>query len=263
MNFLETYMQGKTIPVFEYVAGEEKLSFPEHLKEWFTGIYLAIQKLYAKFTFNIHNVNMGMELSRLNRDPALFHKHGQVACPTPEYFVRTPMWMTDYVNALKDTPVLLDILKTESSTMYTRMKQFAATGKAPPRFRWVVSDTDMVIARAEKFMEGLQQNRGEYKLKEVYSNVAEIISVVDTYNATVKNFKSRDSEMLSNDLKRVYDISSIAVEKLKIGDIPASQDEILTIEDMFKTFSRLTNITGAMLVLLNEMAAVMDDTKLT
>lgn len=260
-NFLSTYTQGLDLPVFEYVAGEEKLSFPEHLREWFTGIYLAIQKLYAKFTFNIHKVDMTTELSLLKKDSTLFYKHGSVECPTPEYFVKTPMWMTTYVKSLNDGAVLMDILTTESATMYSRMKKFASTGVVPPTFKWVVTDTDKVIDRAEAFMSALKQNRGSFMLKEVYSNPDEIASVVNIFNTTVRNFKSRDSEMLSAELKRVYDIASLSVEKLKVGDIPTNKDEILMLEGMFKTFSRLTNITGAMLVLLNEMAAVLDDTK--
>ncbi|UYE93558.1 hypothetical protein [Shewanella phage FishSpeaker] len=260
-NILDTYLQDNKFPVFEYVTGEEKLSFPEHVKMWLTDIYSFIQKIYSKFTFNIHKVDMSAELSVMVHDASAFYKHGSVFCPTPEYFVKSPQWMVNYVKALADTAVLMDILNTEASTMYSRMKKFAASGVAPIAFKWVVTDTDKVIQRAEVFMRGLKQNRGSYKLKEVYGNTNEMIDVVNKYNQIVSNFKSRDAEMLNNELKRVYDISSLIAEKLRIGDIPTNEDEIRGLESMFKTFAHLTNVTGAMLVLLNEMSAVMDDTR--
>lgn len=262
-NFLETQLQDKDLPVFSYVVGSEDLSFTEHLKEWFSGIYLAIQKVYAKFTFNIHKVEMNSELTKLANDKELFYRNGNVECPTPEYFVNVPNWMLDYTRSLADGAVLMDVLMTETDVMYARMKKFAATGKVPSNFRFVVTDTERVIDRAESFMKGLQQTRGTFALKQVYANPAEVVAVVAAYNQTVRNFKSRDSEMLSRSLKRVYEISSLAVEKMKVGDIIVTETETRQLTEMFQTFSHMTNITGAMLVLLNEFSAVMADTKLT
>lgn len=262
-NFLEMQLRDTDLPVFNYVVGSEKLSFTEHLKEWFSGIYLAIQKVYAKFTFNIHKVDMNSELSKLANDKELFYRHGNVECPTPEYFIKSPDWMSHYVASLADAAILMDVLNTETEVMYSRMKKFASSGVVPSNFRFVVTDTERVIDRAENFMKGLMQTRGAFTLKEVYTNPGEIVKVTSAYNQTVRNFKARDSEMLSRGLKRVYDISSLVIEKMKVGDIVVTENETRQLTEMFQTYSNLTNITGAMLVLLNEFSAVMTDTKAT
>ncbi|MNF11597.1 hypothetical protein D3C80_2128430 [compost metagenome] len=70
---------------------------------------------------------------------------------------------------------------------------------------------------------------------------------------------ARDVELTAKELSNVYDLGTLLVNKIHANDIVLKEEAIADIESVVNRFVELTNIAGAMMVLLNELTAVFTD----
>lgn len=259
LNIIQEYKQGVEAPKLINIEGNEKLTLPESLSFGFKRVYHNIQKFYSKFNFNIHTADSRAEISRLIKSPELYIKHSTKEIITPDYFnPNMPGWMTIYVDGITKGIVLSNILKTETDVMYTRIKNVINTGELKSRFSWTITSTDQLIEESKRFLEEQETAQNpRFQLNQVYQNFKEISYVYDKFNSSVKEIKSRDTEMLSKSLDQVYDLTSLLVEKIESNEIVVNKETIEQLESMFKEFQELVSLVGAYYLLLNEFSGTL------
>lgn len=261
-EILEHYREGDgftPINVIDLREGNERLSVTEGLKTWMSNANFHIQKLYSKFTFNVHEVKVNDLVNRFNKQPDFYPRNVNMLLVTPPYFDKEPGWMHGYVKNLHYTKILINLLNTEVETIYSRLTKLAKQGVVPKQFNWNISDTETTLINVEEFIAGLKTTHSDqHELQLVYRNMDDFFKTVNQHNQNVKQLKSRDTESISRRLDNVYDIAQLIVKKVEAGDIKLNEDTLNDISNMFKELNRLTHVTGTMFSLTNECTGILE-----
>lgn len=244
------------------VLGAEKLSVGESVGLFFSEFGASIDRRLASFEKSVITLDVEKFRKTIQRKEILFVKNAGLPVIVPETY--TPglgnmMAYTQFVAT--DGVYLVSSMKTEAIRLYDWLKQLIKTGRPETRFRWTITNFDTVLDRSEQFLKGLPSNphRKTCTLGEVYVNFEELYSVLETYNVSAKLLGARDVEMASRELSRVYELGQLLVEKIKTNDLVVDEKNLTEVELVVNRFVEFTDICGAMMTLLNELAAVFRD----
>lgn len=256
---MENYIDLVKRPKLLSVQGFEALSVSEGLGLFFKEFGSGVDKVMAAMNSSVHVVDVQGLARDLEKRNVLYVKNTGVELLTPEGFVPGIGAMDHYVSNVIRSVYLASSLKTETSRLYDWIKQIIKTGRIDKSFNWTVTDFDSVVNEAEAFLKQLPENRRKqtYNLSQVYSNFNDYFFVVNKFNGVVKGFKAREIEMVAKDITRVYELGDLLVRKVKDNDITLTESSINDLQQAVASFTRFTNITGALLILLNETQAVL------
>ena len=93
----------------------------------------------------------------------------------------------------------------------------------------------------------------------MYFNWDEFFACVDTFNNTVQTLGARDVELLAKELTNVYELGQLLVHKIQSNELVIGEQGIDDIETIVNKFVGLVNLSGAVLVLLNDLTAVFNE----
>lgn len=258
-NLIDSVKNSTHLTQVQAVGGIEALTLGESLSLYFKEFGNSIDNRMAKMTKSIHTVNVKGLSNDLEKRGVLFVKNSHNEILTPEGFTPGLGNMDNYVNNVVRAVYLVSSLKTEASRLYDWIKQIIKKGRIDKSFTWTITDFDTIVNQAETFIKELPELRGgkTYTLEQVYVNFEEYFHLVNKFNTVVTGLKHRDVELAGKELERVYQIGDLLVTKIEHNDITLDVNAIKDIEFVINNFSRLANITGAMMTLLNETSAVL------
>lgn len=256
---MENYIDLVKRPEPLSVQGFEALSVGEGLGLFFKEFGAGVDKVMASMNSSVHTVDVHGLAQSLEKRKVLYVQNTGVEILTPEGYTPGLGSMDYYVSNVIRSVYLASSLKTETSRLYDWIKQIIKTGRIDKSFGWTVTDFDSIVNEAEAFIKQLPENRRKqtYNLSQVYANFNDYFFVVNKFNSVVKGFKAREVEMVAKDITRVYELGDLLVRKVKENDITLSEASINDLQQAVASFTRFTNITGALLILLNETHAVL------
>ena len=243
----------------DLLKGNEDLSVGERFSLFFKEFSAKVDRDLASIAGSVHTVDLEGLKKALALNKPSYIKNGIVQLPTPEGFTPKLGSMMNHVERVSDAVFLVSSLKTESGRLYDWLKEIVAKGRVDKQYHWAVTDFDVVVERATEFLRSIPEDRGNvtYSLQQCYVNFEEVVSVVSVFNTKAKLYKTRDAEITSKEVSRVYDIGELMVKKIKVNDMVLTEGQLKDISDMVNKFIELTNITGAMLALLNETSKIL------
>lgn len=242
------------------INGCESLSLGENLSLFFKELNAKVDRGLATISRPIHTVD-AKALSRvLERNQPSYTKNVLTSLPTPEGFIPGLGKMMKHVEMVTNAVFLTSALETESGRLYDWLKSIAAKGSAPSNFRWGISDVDEVVEKSIMFIKSLPESRNanNFDLQQLYVNFPEFVEVVNRFNTGVKLHKARSAEITSKEVGRVTEMGLLIVDKVKANDLLLTKAQLEDIEEVVNKFIKLTNVTGAMLVLMNETATILN-----
>lgn len=240
------------------VTGYEALGIGEKFNLFFTEISTSIDKRMATLAKSIHTVDFQPTKKHLEKDGILYVKNTHVELLTPEGYVPGMGNMMAHTKAVTDAVYIICSLKTEASRLYDWMKQIITKGRMETEFRWTIGEFGMAVNKAEDFIKNMPEGSRtlRYNLGQVYVSYDEAWDVMHTFNNAVRTLGSRDVEITAKVLGDVYALGKLLVQKIQANDILLSQEAVSDIETIVNKFAELTNVSGVMMVLLNELTAV-------
>ena len=253
---MENYIALVKEPELTTVQGFEALSIGESFNLFFKEVSSSIDKRLATLSKSVHTVDPEPVRQRVAAG-LLYVKNTGVEILTPEGFAPGLGNMMAHTQSVVEGIYLISSLRTEASRLYDWVKQIIKTGRVDTSFNWTVSDFDTAVGRAENFLRNLPDNgrSARFNLGQVYISLEEFFDTVKVYNNCVRCLGSRDIELVSKELSNVYSLGNTLSIKIKSSDIRLSDNSIQDIETVVQRFINLTNVCGAMMVLLNELSA--------
>lgn len=253
-NFIELVKR----PTPMSVQGFEALSIGESFNLFFKEFSTSIDKKMATLSKSIHAVDFQHVAKHIRDNNVLYVKNTGHEILTPEGFAPGMGNMMAHTKAVVEGVYIISSLKTEASRLYDWMKQILRNGRLDQSFKWTVGDFGNAVLKAENFIRNLPDNGRsvKYTLGQVYISFEEYFDCVNTFNSVVKTLGSRDVEMIAKDLSSIYDLGQLLVKKIQANDIRLTEQSVSDIEAVVNKFIELTNISGALMVLLNELTAV-------
>lgn len=242
------------------VVGAEGLSLGESFNLFFKDFSRVIDNRMATLSRSIHEVNMAPTQKYLKENMVLYVRNTATPILTPQNYSVGFGNMAAHATQVVNSIYLINSLKTEATRLYDWIKQVIKRGRIDRSFQWSITDFDRAIDAAENFLRNLPEGDRQrtYTLGEVYVNFEEAFGIINEFNHVSKTLKARDVEMTAKELNNVYEIGQLLIAKIKNNDIMVKESGILDIEMVINRFIRLTNICGSMMVLLNELSAVLD-----
>lgn len=240
------------------VTGFEALSIGEKFSLFFKEMSTTIDKRMAAMAKNIHTVDFHPVQKNLEKGGVLYVKNTATEILTPEGYVPGMGNMMAHTVAVTDAVYLICSLKTEASRLYDWLKQIITKGRMESEFRWTIGEFGQAITKAQHFVTNLpdRSRNLRYNLGQVYISFDEAWAVMNTFNNSVRTLGARDVEITAKVLTDVYDLGQLLIKKIHANDILLTEEAINDIERIVNKFAELTNICGAMMVLLNELSAV-------
>lgn len=241
------------------LTGNEDLSVGERLSFFFKEFSAKVDRGLSSMGKSVHTVDVDGLKKALAKNKPSYLKNSDVYLPVPEGFKAELGSMMNHVERVSDAVFLASSLKTEAGRLYDWLKEVIIKGRIDKEFNWGVSDFDIVVDRSIKFIKSLPENRADLSLplSKLYVNFDELVSVSYKFNTKAKLFKTRDAEITSKEVTRVYDLGMTLVKKVDYNDIILEKDQLKVISEIVNKFIELTNITGAMLVLFNEASKIL------
>jgi len=255
---MENFIQLVKYPTPLEVGGIESLSIGDNFNLLFKEFSTSVDKKLSALSKSVHDVNIDHVIRHVKNNGVLYVKNTGAQILTPEGFSPGMGNMMAHTTAVVNGVYIITSLKTESSRLYDWMKQIIKNGRIDRGFGWTISDFTRALEQTENFIKNLpdRSRQATYSLGQVYVSFEEFYSVVNTFNNTVRTLGGRDVEMIAKDLANVYELGQLLVKKIKTNDILLSPESITDIEEVVNKFVHLTNICGAIMVLLNELTAV-------
>lgn len=258
---MENYIQLVKRPTTFTVQGFEALSIGESFSMFFKELSTSVDKRLATLGKTVHAVDISGAENNVKTKKVLFVKNSGVPLLTPEGYRVGMANMAAHSKAVCGGIYIISSLKTEASRLYHWLKQILKTGRLDSSFRWTVSDFDQALSACENFIKNLpdQDRQSKHPMGQVYVGFEEFFEVTSNFNNAVTLLNARDVELIARELSNVYDLGTLLVNKIHANDITLSEGAISDIESVVNRFVSLTNIAGAMMVLLNELTAVLTD----
>jgi len=243
------------------VQGFEALGLGENFKLFFKEFTSSIDNRMATLSKSIHKVDASAALLNIERNKVLYVKNTGVEILTPEGFSAGMGNMMAHTKAVTAGIYIVCSLKTEASRLYDWLKQVIRTGRIDRSFGWTIRDFDTALSKTENFVRQLPtgSRKLKFNLGQVYFNFDEFFDCVNTFNDTVQTLGARDVEMLAKELSNVYELGELLVHKIKTSELVINEQGIDDIETVVNKFVALTNLSGAVLVLLNDLTAVFNE----
>ena len=258
---MENYIQLVKNPAPLTVQGFEALSIGESFNLFFKEITFSVDKRLATLSKSVHKVDVSGAENNIKTKKLMYVKHSGVQLLTPQGYRSGMANMAAHSQAACGGVYIISSLKTEASRLYHWLKQILKTGRMDRSFSWTVSDFDKALSHAENFIKNLPpvDRQAQFPLGQVYVSFEEFFEVTNNFNNAVGMLAARDIELTAKELTNVYELGSLLVAKIHANDIVLSTTAISDIESIMNRFIELTNIAGAMMVLLNELTAVFTD----
>lgn len=255
---MENYLQLVKHPEPMSVMGMEALGLGERFGLFFKEFSTAMDRRMASFAEPAHIVDVSPVQLNIKNNGSLYVKNTGVEILTPEGYIPGLGNMMGYTKGVIAGVFIIGNLKTEAVRLYDWMKQIIKKGRMDKSFSWAISDFDRAVQGSEKFLKDLPDNSraARYRLGQVYVNFDEFFDTVAVFNNAVKMLGGRDIEQTSRELSNVYELGQLLITKIKANDILLDERAINDIESIVNKFIWLTNIAGALMVLLNELGAV-------
>jgi len=241
------------------VAGLEELGVGERVGLFFKEFNTHIDRRMVALNKSVHVVDLE-SLKRVVKDKnILFVKNVGVEIVTPEGYTIGFGNMMMHTQAVIGGIYIIGSLKTEASRLYDWLKEIVVKGRIDRSFQWSISDLDNSVKGAEGYLGMLKDNGRQvtFPLGKVYMNFDEMYGVINAFNNAAGTVGSRDIEMIVKEMDNVYEMGQLMMKKIKANDITLDKQGLEDIEFTLNRFLRLTNITGAMSVLFNELSSVL------
>ena len=243
------------------VHGFEAINLGERFSLFFKEFNLALDKRLAVMSRAVNPVDFSKAEKHIKAHNILFVKNGGVEILTPQGYRPGMANLAAHTKGVNRTGFLFTSLKTETSRLYSWIKEIIKTGRMDRSFQWTVTDFDTAVQEAENFLKGLptQDRQATHTLSQVYVSFDEAFSVMNGFNNAIKCINGRDVEVVARELTSVYELGVLLVKKINVNDILLSELQIADIESVINRFVHLTNVCGALMVLTNELSAVFGD----
>jgi len=243
------------------VTGFEALSIGENFNLFFKEISTSIDKRMAVLARSIHTVDFKTAQQHLKQQEILYVKNTTLEILTPEGYTPGMGNMMAYTKSVAQGVYIICSLKTEAARLYDWMKQIIQKGRMQSEFKWTIGEFGQVVNNSENFLKNLPDNSRNlrYNLGQVYMSFEEAWDVMNTFNSSVQTLGSRDIELVVKIMSDVYDLGQLLVRKIQANDILISEVGLKDIEIIVNKFAQLTNVSGAMMILLNELTAVFNE----
>lgn len=257
---MENYIQLVKNPAPFTVQGFEALSIGESFNLFFKEFNLSVDKRLSALAKSVHKVDFSGAENNIRTKKVLYVKNTGVSILTPQGYRSGLANMAAHTKAVTGGVYIISSLKTEAARLYHWLKQILKTGRQDSSFSWTVSDFDMALTAAENFIKNLPDSDRQvtFPLGQVYISFEEFFEVASNFNNSVSMINARDVEIIARELTNVYDLGNILVRKIHANDLVLSEAAIGNIESVVNRFISLTNICGAMMVLLNETTVVLE-----
>jgi hypothetical protein len=254
---MENYIELVKFPRPMTVTGFEALSIGENFSLFFKEFSAAIDKKMGCLTKSVHIVDYSPVQKRIGSG-LLYVKNTGVEILTPEGFSAGMGNMMAHTQQVVAGIYLISSLKTEASRLYDWLKQIIRNGRIEDTFRWTIGDFGSQVEKAENFIRNLPDHGRSvrFNLGQVYLSFDEMFDVMNTFNNSVRTMGPRDIELVNKELTRVYELGTLLVKKIQTNDITLGEQGIADVESIVNKFIDLTNVCGAMAVMLNELTAV-------
>lgn len=256
---MENYIQLVKNPTPFTVQGFEALSIGESFNLFFKEFNLSVDKRLSALAKSVHKVDISGAENNIRTKKLLYVRNTGVSILTPQGYRSGLANMAAHTKAVTGGVYVISSLKTEAARLYHWLKQILKTGRLDTSFRWTVSDFDNAVNACENFIKNLPDTdrQSTFPLGQVYISFEEFYEVVGNFNNSVGMINARDIEIITRELTNVYELGNILVKKIHANDIVLNEVSISDIESVVNRFISLTNICGAMMVLLNELTAVL------
>lgn len=243
-------------PVKLHVAGIEGLGVGESLRLFWEEFFTETDRKLAQFKSSLHTINWEAVEKQLKARNVLFINNANKRIPTPTYFEGGEGEMAYYVDNVIAAIIVVDGFKTEIQRFYDWMKKILKLGRIDTAYKWTISDYDSHVGKVTQFIKDLEEGTKQHKLGEVYVNFQEAFGMMNRFNQAVKSIGARDAEVMARDLKNVYEVGNLLINKIKNNDIIVDDYVIKGVADKVNLFNELTAVVGGCLGLINETAAV-------
>lgn len=245
-------------PVKLHVAGMEEIGVGESLRLFFEEFFTETDRKLAQFKSSLHTINWEPVEKQLKARNVLFINNATKRIPTPTYFQGGEGEMNYYIDNVIAAVTVVEGYKTEIQRFYDWMKKILKLGRIDKAYAWTITDYDGQVGKVSKFIKDLEEGQKSHKLGDVYVNFPEAFGLMNRFNQVVKSIGARDAEVMARDLKNVYEVGNLLVNKIKAGDIVVDAYVIKGVQEKVNLFNELTAIVGASLGLINETTAVFD-----
>jgi len=253
-NFVNKVQNPDTLTI----NGLEEFGVGEALRFFFEEFFTETDRKLAQFKSSLHTINWQPVERKISSDKVSFIDNANKRIPTPTYYQGGEAEMAYHVENVINAVMVVDGFKTEVQRFYDWMKKVVKLGRIDQSYKWTITDYDEIVGKVSGFIKELQEGPKSAKLGEVYVNFPEAFGLMNRYNQACKSVGSRDAEVMARDLKNVYAVGNLLVNKIKNGDITVDAYVIKGVQEKVSLFNELTAIVGACLGLMNELTAVFD-----
>lgn len=243
------------------VQGFEALSLGENFKLFFKEFTSSIDNRMATLSKSIHKVDTSSAQHNITANKVMYVKNTGVEILAPEGYSAGMGNMMAHTKAVTDGIYIVCSLKTEASRLYDWLKQVIRNGRIDRSFGWSIRDFDNALTKTENFVRQLPtgSRKLKFSLGQMYFNFDEFFACVDAFNDTVQTLGARDIEMLAKELNNVYELGQLLTHKIQSSELVINEQGIDDIETIINKFVGLVNLSGAVLVLLNDLTAVFNE----
>lgn len=243
------------------VQGFEALSLGENFKLFFKEFTSSIDNRMAMLSKSIHKVDASAAHHNIANNKVMYVKNTGAEILAPEGYAAGMGNMMAHTKAVTDGIYIVCSLKTEASRLYDWLKQVIRNGRIDRSFNWSIRDFDNALGKTENFVRQLPigSRKLKFSLGQVYFSFDEFFGCVDTFNDTVQTLGARDIEMLAKELSNVYELGQLLTHKIQSNELVINEQGIDDIETIVNKFVGLVNLSGAVLVLLNDLTAVFNE----
>lgn len=244
-------------PLLISVNGTEGLSVGESLGLKLSEIGQGMKEAFRTLKSSAHVIDYRPTAKHLLK--VNYFKHTMVPLTGPSYFDPDKENWAYYVKMISTVSLLISTAITESGRIYKWFKDVAKTGKVGTPFWYSVSKTDNLVNDLQSFMEGLKETRNvTHRLNQYYDSFREFYEIIDHFNISAGSIKSADIQSLSERVSDVYEVGDIVVNKIKESLMVLDRDQVNKLQSVMNDYNRLINVTGAGIILFNELTAVLE-----
>lgn len=253
-NFV-SHVKNPTLPM---MAGVEELGIGESIRLFFEEFFTETDKKLALFQTSLHTINYSLVEKYLKDNNVLFINNADKKIPVPTYYQGGEGEMNYYIGNLVAAITVVELFKTEIGRFYDWIKVILRKGRADSAYKWTITDYDTKAGEVATFIKELTEGPKVAKLGNTYVNFGEAFGLMQSFNNAVVSIKARDAEIMARELKGVYDVGSLLVDKIKANDIIVDAAVMGDIKNKVSMFNELVNVVGASLGLINEQTAVFE-----
>lgn len=253
MNYLISHVRS---PQRLLIGGTEALGVGETLSAFFKEFFTETDRKLASFKSSIHTIPATDLEKYLLGNKINFVRNSINGIPVPTYYTIGEGEMAFYVDNIVSAITVIDGFKTEIPRFYMWLKNVVKTGRFETSYKWTITKYDEQVGKVAEFIKDLEEGPTVAPMGKVYVNFEEAIGLMQRFNFTVRSIKARDAEVMARDLKNVYEIGNLLVQKIKDNTLVVEPYVLDGIQTKVNEFNELTSIVGASLGLVNELSAV-------